>query len=48
MGFASYAIISTDKGWGILHDGEHSGLPGGSYVYTNAVTGIDRIYVRTA
>jgi hypothetical protein len=25
MGFASYAIISTDKGWGILHDGDVEG-----------------------
>lgn len=25
MGFASYAIIATDKGWGILHDGEVEG-----------------------
>jgi hypothetical protein len=21
MGFASYAIIATEKGWGVLHDG---------------------------
>jgi hypothetical protein len=25
MGFASYAIIATDKGWGILHDGDVEG-----------------------
>jgi len=25
MGFASYAVISTDKGWGILHDGDVEG-----------------------
>jgi hypothetical protein len=25
MGFASYAIISTGKGWGILHDGNVEG-----------------------
>jgi hypothetical protein len=25
MGFASYAIIPTDKGWGILHDGDVEG-----------------------
>ena len=25
MGFASYAIIATEKGWGILHDGDVEG-----------------------
>ena len=25
MGFASYAIIATDKGWGVLHDGDVEG-----------------------
>ena len=25
MGFASYAIISTTKGWGVLHDGDVEG-----------------------
>ena len=25
MGFASYAIIATGKGWGILHDGDVEG-----------------------
>jgi len=25
MGFASYAIIATDKGWGVLHDGDVQG-----------------------
>ena len=25
MGFASYAVIATDKGWGILHDGDVEG-----------------------
>jgi hypothetical protein len=25
MGFASYAVISTSKGWGILHDGDVEG-----------------------
>jgi hypothetical protein len=25
MGFASYAIIATDHGWGILHDGDVEG-----------------------
>ena len=25
MGFASYAIIDTNKGWGVLHDGDVEG-----------------------
>ncbi len=25
MGFASYAVIATEKGWGILHDGDVEG-----------------------
>ena len=25
MGFASYAVIATSKGWGILHDGAVEG-----------------------
>lgn len=25
MGFASYAVITTDEGWGVLHNGEVEG-----------------------